>query len=109
MNTDRKYDLVITIINHGDADIVMEAAKEAGAKGGTVLTARSLGTKEAAKFFGISIQEEKEIVLIVVEKEMRKDIMKEIYKVAGLNTKSRGISLSLPIDDVIGISSLEEL
>lgn len=108
MNEDRKYDLIMTIINHGDSDVVMEAAKGAGATGGTVLTARSLGSKEAERFFGISIQEEKEIVLIVVEKENRKDIMQAIHKAAGLNTKSRGISFSLPIDDVIGMTSIEK-
>lgn len=109
MSIDRRYDLVITIVNHGDSDIVMEAAKSAGATGGTVLTARGLGTKEAEKFFGISIQPEKEVVLIVTKREIKKDIMQAVCKVAGLNTKASGISFSLPIDDVVGISSFLQI
>lgn len=108
MNIDRKFDLIITIVNHGDSDIVMDAAKHAGATGGTVLTARGLGSKEAEKFFGISIQPEKEVVLIVTKHEVKKDMMQAICKVAGLNTKTNGISFSLPIDDVVGISSFEK-
>ncbi|ROR27321.1 hypothetical protein EDD66_10616 [Mobilisporobacter senegalensis] len=108
MSIDRKYDLIVTIINHGDSDIVMEAAKGAGATGGTVLTARGLGSKEAEKFFGISIQPEKEVVLIVVKKDIKKDIMHAVCNAAGLNTKASGISFSLPIDDVIGIASIEK-
>lgn len=108
MNAERNYDLIITIINHGDSDIVMDAAKSAGATGGTVLTARGLGAKEAEKFFGISIQLEKEVVLIVTKRIAKKDIMQAICKVSGLNTKASGISFSLPIDDVIGLASLLE-
>ncbi len=105
---ERDYDLIITIVNHGDSDIVMDAAKQAGATGGTVLTGRGLGTKEAEKFFGITIQPEKEVVLIVIKREYKKAIMQSICKTAGLSSEASGITFSLPIDDVIGLTTYQD-
>lgn len=101
----KNLDLIITIVNHGCSDIVMDAAKIEGATGGTVLTGRGLGSKEAEKFFGISIQPEKEVVLIVVKHEDKNAIMKSICNLAGLETEAHGISFSVPIEDAVGISN----
>ena len=60
------FELIITIINRGFSEDVVDAAKSAGAQGGTVLHARGTGVHEAEKFFGISIQPEKEMVLTLV-------------------------------------------
>lgn len=99
----KNYELILTIINRGFADEVMEAAKEQGATGGTVIYARGAGIHEAEKFFGISIQPEKEIVMTLVEKEKRREIMHAIAEKCGLNTEGRGMAFSLPVDDVMGI------
>lgn len=99
----KKYELIMTIINRGFADEVMEAAKGKGATGGTVIYGRGAGIHEAEKFFGISIQPEKEIVMTLVEAEKRRDIMHAITERCGLNTEGRGMSFSLPVDDVMGI------
>jgi len=98
-----KFDLILTVVNRGFADVVMDAAKSQGAHGGTVLYARGAGIHEAEKFFGISIQPEKEVVLILVKNEQRKLIMQAIYKKAGFDKEGRGLSFSLPVDDVCGI------
>lgn len=98
-----KYDLIVSIINHGETDKVMTAAKSAGATGGTVIHARGLGSKEAQEFLGISIQPEKEIVWIVVERESKLDVMQAINKAAGLRTQAHGILFSLPVDSLMGI------
>ena len=95
-------ELIVVIVNGGFADLVMEAAKRKGARGGTILHARGTGTKEMEKFFGVIISPEKEIVLILVNKELRDDILKEVYKDAGLDTNGQGIAFSLPVSDVIG-------
>ncbi len=106
-----EHSLVITIVNRGFSDQVMEAATRAGARGGTVLHARGAGHQEAEKFFGITIQPEKEVVLILVKKEQKQAIMQEICKDAGLSTPGHGFSLSLPVDDALGVAPMimEEL
>lgn len=99
-------DLIITIVNHGYSDSVMDAAKLAGATGGTVLTGRGLGSKEAEKFFGIIIQPEKEVVLIVAKHDIKNAIMKEICQATGLESKAHGISFSVPIEEAVGIVNI---
>ncbi|HAQ40053.1 MAG TPA: transcriptional regulator [Clostridiales bacterium] len=99
----QEFDLIITIVNRGFDDVVMEAARSAGATGGTVLNARGAGVHEAEKFFGISIQPEKDVVLILVKREYRKQIMHAIRNEAGLNKEGRGLSFSIPVEDVCGI------
>lgn len=101
-----EFELVITIVNRGFADEVMDAAREAGATGGTVLYARGTGTHEAEKFFGITIQPEKEVVLVLANREQRNPIMKSICKDVGLNSAGHGISFSLPVDEVVGAALL---
>lgn len=104
----RTFELVITIVNRGYADSAMDAAKEAGATGGTLIKARGTGIKEAQKFFGIIIEPEKDVLLIVVDSSIKKDVMKAICKGAGLSTEGKGISFSLPVEEIVGIPSFEQ-
>ena len=104
----KEFELVITIVNRGFADEVMDAAKAAGATGGTVLYGRGTGIHEAEKFFGITIQPEKEVVLILTPLKTRNAILKAICKGAGLSTEGHGISFSLPVEDVMGIVHLDQ-
>lgn len=97
------FDLIITIVNRGFDDVVMEAARSAGAHGGTVLHARGAGIHEAEKFFGISIQPEKDVILILAKHEDKKEIMHAIRNEVGLHKEGRGLSFSLPVEDVCGI------
>ena len=69
------YEMIVCIVNSGFSDAVMSAAREYGAKGGTVLTARGTANQEAETFFGISIQPEKEVVLILVPAKIKDDIL----------------------------------
>lgn len=101
---DIKHELIITIVNRGGFDAVKEAAKEAGARGGTLLHGLGLGGAEAEKFLGISIQPEKDVVLIVVPKEDRERVMNGILESAGLLTENRGICFSLPVDSALGLA-----
>jgi len=98
------YELIITIVTKGNFNDVMDSAKVAGATGGTLVHARGLGTKEAAKFLGITIQPEKDLVLIIAPREKKQDIMQAIVKENGLSTDGKGICFSLPVDSVIGIN-----
>lgn len=101
--TEKKYALIAAIINRGFSGDVMEAAKAAGAGGGTVLHSRSIESEEAAGFWGLSVQEEKEIVLILSEHKNKKDIMSAISEKCGMNTEAKGLVTSLPIDSVMGL------
>jgi nitrogen regulatory protein PII len=101
------YDLIITIVNRGFADNVVDAATEKGARGGTVLNAHG-SASHVEKFFNISIQPEKELVLIVVDRALRHDIMESITTKAGLRTGCQGISFSIPVDEAIGLAPPKE-
>ena len=70
-----KHEMILCIVNTGFSDIVMDAAKEVGARGGTVLHARGTANKEAEEFFHITIQPDKEIVMILVPSEDRKSVV----------------------------------
>lgn len=102
----RQNDLIIAIVNNGFADDVMDAARPAGAQGGTVLHARGAGIKEAEKFFGITIQPEKEMVFILAHHEEKKAIMEAICKETGIATAAHGIVFSLPAEDVMGVARM---
>ena len=81
----------------------MEAAREAGAGGGTVLHSRHIGNEAINEFWGFSVQEEKEIVLILSDVDKKVEIMKKISESCGMNSEAQGIVMSLPIDSVIGV------
>jgi nitrogen regulatory protein PII len=102
--SDTEYSLILTIVNRGYAELVMDAAREAGARGGTVLYARGTGIHATEKFMDIDIQPEKEVVLTIVNKTAVRAIMHAILEAGGLRTKGRGISISLPVTDLVGFS-----
>lgn len=99
--------LIITIVDKGYNEAVMDAAREAGAGGGTVVKAKGTGAK-MAKFFGVSISEEKEMVYIVASRENRDAIMKAVMEKAGAKTQAHGIVFALPADSVLGIRDIGE-
>ena len=102
------YEAIFAIVNNGYADLVMEAAKGAGARGGTVLNAHGTGNKEMEKFFGIVITPEKQIVMILVPKTIKDAVLTAIYNMAGLATKGQGIAFAVSASDVIGLTTEEE-
>ena len=98
-----KFELVIALVNTGFTELVMDAAREVGAHGGTVVHARGTGNKEMEKRFGVVITPDKEMVLILVNKKISDKVLEAIYKQAGLQTKGQGIAFSLPVSDVVGL------
>lgn len=105
MSEQTKAVLIITIVDKGYNETVMDAAREAGAGGGTVVKAKGTGA-EMAKFFGVSISEEKEMVYIVASRENRDAIMKAVMEKAGAKTEAHGIVFALPADSVLGIRGI---
>lgn len=100
-----QHECIVCIVNAGFSEAVMDAAKEFGARGGTVVHARGTANQEAEKFFGITIQPEKEMVLILVPSEIKEDILHALYRAVGLQTPGQGIAFSLPVDGVVGLSA----
>lgn len=97
-------EVVVCIVNSGFSGAVMDAAREAGASGGTILSARGTANKEAEKLFKINIQPEKEMVMILIPSELRTDVLHALYNKVGLNTPGQGIAFSLPVDNVVGVA-----
>lgn len=100
------YELVLCIVNHGFSDDVMDISRAVGARGGTVINARGTARSDAEKMFNIVIEPEKEIVLMVVQKQIKDDLLHALYKNIGLNTPGGGIAFSLPVDDVAGLTPI---
>ena len=100
---DTKYELLVVIANHGYSDLIMDAARGAGAAGGTVLHSRRVGAEEALSQWGFSLQEEKEAVMILTRAESKLAIMQAICDSCGLQSEAQGIVLSLPVDRVVGL------
>ena len=103
-----EQELVVAIVNRGFTDLVMDAALPAGARGGTVVHARGAGSEEAARFIGITIQPEKEMVLILVNHDQKIPVMQAITRGAGLNTEGHGLVFSLPVTDVMGVARVTQ-
>lgn len=100
-----KFEAIICIVNSGFSEAVMDAARECGARGGTVINARGTAKEETEKLFNISIHPEKEIVLILAPVDIKEAILHAIYQQVGLNSEGQGIAFSLPVDEVVGIST----
>ncbi len=101
--TDMKHALVVAIVNRGFSGDVMEAAKSAGARGGTVFHSHHVGNEEISTAWGIDIKEEKEIVLIITESEHKIEIMKSVAEKCGMHSDANGLVLSMPVDSVTGM------
>lgn len=105
--TDSKNVMIISIIDKGNTEALMNSAREAGAKGGTVVRGKGTGA-DIAKFFGVSISEEKELVYILARRENRDAIMKAIMeKKEGKNFNV--VTFSVPVDCVVGLSAFDNI
>jgi nitrogen regulatory protein PII len=98
------HDLILCIVSHGYSDEVMNTARAAGATGGTVINARGQAHEGAVKFFGVSVQDEKELILILTKREKKVPIMQAICEKHGLNNEAQGIVFAMPVDNVMGLS-----
>ena len=102
-----KYEVILAIANEGCTDMVMDAARAAGARGGTVLHGKGTGAKNAENFFKVSIASEKEMILIVADASQKSEIMSSILKSAGPGTDAGTIVFSLPVSEVAGFNFME--
>ncbi|MDR1072526.1 MAG: hypothetical protein LBL45_02475 [Treponema sp.] len=101
-----KNNVIISILNNGYSDEFMKTAREAGARGGTVISARGLSSQKTKKFLGISIQDEKEIIIILTDREKSLGIMQAVSAAYGASSKAEGIVFSLPADQVMSLNDI---
>ena len=106
--TKDSYEVIFAIVNSGFAEDVMEVARAEGVRGGTILNARGVAKEEAAAFFGITLHAEKEILMMVVEKEIRDRVLNAIYKEMGMAKAAQGIAFSLPVSEAAGLAPVVE-
>ena len=99
-----KQELIVVICGQGHSELVMNAAREAGARGGTVFHAVGTGVKEAERFLGVSLGTEKDLIFIVSATESKKQIMSAIMKDAGLDSSAKSVCFSMPVSDTAGIN-----
>ena len=102
------HQLIVVIAQQGYTDVIMDAAREAGAYGGTVIHAKGTGMEVAQKFMGVTLAAEKEIVYIVSKTEQKNAIMKAVMEKAGLDSKAKAICFSLPVTDTAGLRLIED-
>lgn len=104
MKEKSEYSLIWVSVAGGYSDDVVDAARNAGAKGGTVIKGRRRSSEQVSHHFGISMQEEQDFVMIVVPREKKNETMAAITSVCGLGTEAHGVVLALPVDDVMGLA-----
>ncbi|MDR2615223.1 MAG: P-II family nitrogen regulator [Oscillospiraceae bacterium] len=103
-NNEDTFDLIFVITEEGYSEVAVKAAQEkGGATGATIVHARGVGTEAAKKFFGVSIAEEKEVVLIACRSRCRKRIMEAVISEAGMHTKAKSIVFSVPVSSASGL------
>jgi nitrogen regulatory protein PII len=101
-----KNGMIVSILNQGNSDAFMTHARKAGARGGTVISARGISQELMKKFFGISVQDEKEIIIILADKDTVVPIMDAVKADFGPSSKAAGVIFSLPVDRVMSLNAL---
>lgn len=101
-------EMIVAMINRGYSDFVIDASRDAGATGATVLYGRSSIKKDDDFLNGVPIQAEKEIILILVKKSLRKKVMQEISHRTHLQEKGNGVCFCLPVSSVMGLTPFEK-
>lgn len=99
-----KHALILAAVNNGYSEELMNVARTYGARGGTVIHSRAIGDEKAVSFWGVTLHEEKEIVMIITDQRSKLRIMKAISENCGMESDAKGIVFSLPIDKVMGLS-----
>jgi nitrogen regulatory protein PII len=106
------FKLLIAFVEDSKTDSVLDAARDAGATGATVINnARGEGLNKKKTFFGLTLEVQRDVILFVVEEHLARSILETIEKVGEFDSeKGQGIALQLNIEDVVGVAhQIEEL
>ena len=104
----KEYKCIFAVVNNGFAEEAMDAARACGARGGTILHGRGTLSKEAEIAFNVTIQPDKEIVMILAKSDQIDGILKGLYDAIGTATKAQGIVFAIPVDESIGLNASQK-
>ena len=104
----KNFELIISIVDRGHADVVVDAARNAGANGGTIIHGRGTSVHEQDSILGVSIQPEKEIVMTLTDSSNKKQIMEAICNNTNMDEAGKGICFSMPVTQVRGLKTVKE-
>lgn len=100
---DIQYEMIVCVVNAGFSGEVMDIARREGATGGTIVHARGTANPSAEQEFQITINPEKDLLLLTVKSDIKDNILKAIYNEAGLSSNANAVAFSLPVTNVVGI------
>ena len=98
-----EYTLIWVSVASGFSDDVIDIARKAGVRGGTVIKGRRRSSEFASHHLGVSLQEEQEFVMIVTPTEKKKELMSAISESCGLCSEAHGVVVALPVDEAMGL------
>ena len=104
-----RFKVIIAMVEDSHQEMVINAAKEAGATGVTILNARGEGIHEQKSFFGLHMEQQRDVLLFIVEDFHANPIMDAIYKAGEFQKKGRGMAFSWTIDRAVGTESQMEV
>ena len=106
--TTNNHEVIFVIVNAGFAEEAMDVARAEGVRGGTIINARGVAREQEAAFFGITIHQDKEVLMMVVEKDIRDNVLNALYSQMGMAKQAKGIAFSLPVSDVAGLVQIPQ-
>ncbi len=100
-----QFKIILASVKTDITNKIVDAAKEAGATGATIIPARGTGIREAKTFFGLSLEAQTDIIMFLLEERLIEKILKTIGRVGQFDKPGTGIAFVLPVDQVIGLES----
>lgn len=100
-----KFKVVLSSVKSDLTDRVVDAAKEAGATGATIIHARGTGMHEAKTFFGLALEDQTDIIMLLLEEHLVKNILDAMSTAGEFHKPGTGIAFVMPVDNVIGLES----
>ena len=100
-----KFKIILASVKTDLTDQIVDAAKEAGATGATIIHARGTGIREAKTFFGLSLEAQTDIIMFLLEETLAETVLQTIGKAGKFNKPGTGIAFVVPVDQVIGLES----
>lgn len=100
-----KFKVILASVKTDITDTVVDAAKEAGATGATIIPARGTGMREAKTFFGLSLEAPTDIILLLLEEHIVRPVLTAISEAGNFDKPGTGIAFVLPVESVIGLES----
>ena len=107
MENNNNFELIVTVVNRGYSDAVVTGARNAGARGGTIIYGRGTSDNERDSIMGVSIEPEKELIMTLTKSDKKAELMQAICESGKIDEPGVGICFSLPVTQVRGISSFK--